>query len=172
MRPTDEPPGSSSGNSEHGVGGAGAGDPRIDSTERAVAAVVAVAERYGRQVDVEHSIGADQSGRRLAAGAFTVTDPDGSLPHEAFIELPGRPEVQVQVFSEGDATVTVDEVEFSGVPRAQLPAFLDSVYGGRAWVRARTFTQTLIIPLPGDVTYKELLLGPWSLTPWLRSVTR
>lgn len=169
MRPANTPPGASSGD-----GGNEAGDHRIISTESAVDAVLAVAERYGRRATVEHSIGTDQSGRRLASGAFAVTDPDGSLPHEAFIEIDGRPTVQIHAFSEGDAHLTVDTVEFTGVPRTHLPAFLDAVYGGRAWVRARLLPPSLalIVPLPGDITYKELILGPWNLTPWLNSIIR
>ncbi|MEU3958523.1 hypothetical protein AB0F42_01545 [Streptomyces buecherae] len=174
MRPTNVPPGSPGGNGGREAGAYGPGGRRIDSTESAVAAVLAVAERYGRQASVEHSIGADQSGRRLAAGAFSVADPDGSLPHEAFIEIPGRPTVQIHTFSEGDANITLDTVEFTGVPREQAPAFLDAVFGGRAWIRTRLFpaSQVLIVPLPGDVTYKEPVLGTGNLTPWLNSIIR
>ncbi|MBB5934192.1 hypothetical protein [Streptomyces zagrosensis] len=178
MGPRDSARDASTGDGEgdgHGGGGGDeGGDHRVTSTESAVAVVRATAERHGRRIVVEHSIGADQSGRRSSAGAFTVADPDGSLPHEAFIEIDGSPAVEIQTFSEGDANITVDGVEFVGVPRERLPAFLDAVYGGSAWVRARTFppSQTLIVPLPGDVTYKELIFGMWSLTPWLNRITR
>ncbi|MFT2015447.1 hypothetical protein ACMA1D_06290 [Streptomyces sp. 796.1] len=169
MRPTNVPPGTGSGGD-----GSGAGDRRINSTESAVAAVTEMADSHGREATVEHSIGADQSGRRLASGAFTVVDPDGSLPHEAYIEIAGRPTVCIEIFSEGDASITVDTVEFIGVPREQLPAFLDAVYGGRAWVRGRRFPPTLhlIVPIPGDITYKEPILGPWNMTPWLNGLIR
>ncbi|MEU1349547.1 hypothetical protein [Streptomyces sp. NPDC005795] len=141
--------------------------PHLPSTEAAVAAVREVASTYNLEVTVTDDIGADQTSRRTSAGAFTVLDTDGSLPHEAFIELGGAPAVTVQVFSEDDVKVTVDGVEFEDVPRDSVPAFLRSVYGGTAFVKGKLFPpgQWLVVPLPGDETYKELvprmMLSPW-----------
>ncbi|MGP3980682.1 hypothetical protein [Streptomyces sp. KR80] len=142
--------------------------PHLPSTEAAVLAVRDVARTHGLEVRVTHDIGADQSGRRTAAGAFVVVDADGSLPHEALIELGGSPSVEVELYSEGDAKITVDAVEFHDVPRDSVPAFLQSVYGGLAYVKGRLFPPGcwLVVPLPGDETYKELVLQA-TLTPWL-----
>ncbi|MFG2223245.1 hypothetical protein [Streptomyces sp. NPDC048644] len=144
------------------------GHPQLPTTESAVLAIREIADAYRLEMKVTDDIGADQTSRRTAAGAFTVLDPDGSLPHEAYVELGGSPAVSVQLFPEDDAKITVDEVEFPDVPRASVPAFLRSVYGGTAWVKARFFPpgQWLIVPLPGDETYKELILRG-ALTPWL-----
>ncbi|OKJ70318.1 hypothetical protein [Streptomyces sp. CB02460] len=139
----------------------------LPTTEAAVTAVREVAEAYNLEVTVTDDIGADQTSRREAAGAFAVVDADGSLPHEAFIELGGVPAVTVQVFPEDDARITVDGVVFEDVPRDSVPAFLRSVYGGMAYVKGRFFPpgQWLVVPLPGDETYKELvpraMLSPW-----------
>ncbi|GGQ07550.1 hypothetical protein GCM10010215_36080 [Streptomyces virginiae] len=48
---------------------------------------------------VTDDIGADQTSRRSSAPLFTVTDADGSLPHEAFVELGGSPAISVRLFS-------------------------------------------------------------------------
>ncbi|MFC8536851.1 hypothetical protein ACFUJY_23430 [Streptomyces sp. NPDC057249] len=141
--------------------------PRLPTTEAAVTAVREVAQAYDLEVTVTDDIGADRTSRREAAGAFAVTDADGSLPHEAFVELGGAPAVTVQVFPEDDARITVDGVVFEDVPRDSVPAFLRSVYSGTAYVKGRLFPpgQWLVVPLPGDETYKELvphaLLSPW-----------
>ncbi|MGQ4488908.1 hypothetical protein ACN6LM_006495 [Streptomyces sp. SAS_281] len=141
--------------------------PRLPSTEATVTAVREVAQAYDLEVTVTDDIGADRTSRRESAGAFTVADADGSLPHEAFVELGGVPAVTVQVFPEDDARITVDGVVFEDVPRDSVPAFLRSVYGGMAYVKGRLFPpgQWLVVPLPGDETYKELvpraLLSPW-----------
>lgn len=141
--------------------------PRLPTTEAAVTAVREVAQAYALEVTVTDDIGADQTSRRDSAGAFAVADPDGSLPHEAFVELGGVPAVTVQVFPEDDARITVDGVVFDDVPRDSVPAFLRSVYGGMAYVKGRFFPpgQWLVVPLPGDETYKELvpraMLSPW-----------
>ncbi|MYU47580.1 hypothetical protein GTV15_04630, partial [Streptomyces sp. SID7803] len=132
-------------------------------------AVRAVARAYDLEVTVTDDIGADRNSRRESAGAFVVTDADGSLPHEAFVELRGVPAVTVQVFPEDDARITVDGVVFDDVPRDSVPAFLRSVYGGMAYVKGRFFPpggKWLVVPLPGgDETYKELvpraMLSPW-----------
>ncbi|MCX4448801.1 hypothetical protein [Streptomyces sp. NBC_01789] len=141
--------------------------PHLPTTEAAVTAVREVAQAYDLEATVADDIGADRTSRRESAGAFAVTDADGSLPHEAFIELGGAPAVTVQLFPEDDARITVDGVVFDDVPRDSVPAFLRSVYGGMAYVKGRFFPpgQWLVVPLPGDETYKELvpraLLSPW-----------
>lgn len=68
----------------------------------------------------------------------------------------------------------VDGVEFHDVPRDSVPAFLRSVYGGLASVKGKFFPPGywLIVPLPGDETYKELVLRGASLTPWLSGKVR
>lgn len=143
------------------------GHPHLPTTEAAVTAIREVARAYNLEMTVTDDIGADQTSRRASAGAFAVLDTDGSLPHEAFVELGGAPAVAVQVFPEDDARITVDGVHFDDVPRDSVPVFLRSVYGGLAYVKARRFPpgQWLVVPLPGDDTYKELvpraLLSPW-----------
>ncbi|MGZ9935669.1 hypothetical protein ACXNSR_37985 [Streptomyces sp. NC-S4] len=147
--------------------------PSLPSTESAVVAIRAVAAEYGLAVSVTDDIGADQTSRRTSAALFTVLDPDGSLPHEAFVELGGSPAVSVRIFPEDDATITVDGVVFEDVPRDSVPAFLRSVYGGLAFVKGRFFPPGywLSVPLPGDETYREMVAGP-SLTPWLSGRVR
>ncbi|MEV6026622.1 hypothetical protein [Streptomyces sp. NPDC052036] len=142
--------------------------PHLASTEAAVMAIREIAQQYDLEMTVTDDIGADQTSRRTSAGAFAVLDPDGSLPHEAFVELGGSPAVTVQVFPEDDARITVDGVSFEDVPRDSVPAFLRSVYGGLAYAKGRFFPpgQWLIVPLPGDETYKELIWRT-ALTPWL-----
>ncbi|WNE94206.1 hypothetical protein PS467_02150 [Streptomyces luomodiensis] len=142
--------------------------PRLPSTEAAVTAIREIAREYHRELTVTDDIGADQTSRRTSAGAFTVLDPDGSLPHEAFIELGGAPAVTVRIFPEDDARITVDGVDFEDVPRDRVPAFLRSVYGGLAFVKGRLFPpgQWLIVPVPGDETYRELI-PRHTLSAWL-----
>ncbi|MFJ6718788.1 hypothetical protein [Streptomyces sp. NPDC091259] len=147
--------------------------PPLPSTESAVTAVREIADAYGLTMTVVHDIGADQTSRRSSAALFKATDPDGSLPHEAFIDLPGRPTVSVRLYPDDDALITVDGVEFHDVPRDQVPAFLRSVYGGSAHVKARVFPPgyRLSVPLPGDETYRERVPA-LTLTPWLSSILR
>ncbi|MGW6855692.1 hypothetical protein [Streptomyces xanthophaeus] len=142
--------------------------PHLPTTEAAVRAIRAIADDHGLALTVTDDIGADQTSRRTSAGLFTTLDPDGSLPHEAFVELSGVPAVSVRIFPEDDAKITVDHVEFHDVPRDAVPAFLRSVYGGLAYTKGRFFPpgQWLIVPLPGDETYKELITN-LNLTPWL-----
>ncbi|ROQ68538.1 hypothetical protein EDD93_3007 [Streptomyces sp. 840.1] len=149
------------------------GHPHLPTTEAAVAAVREVARAYNLEVEVTDDIGADQTSRRSSAGAFAVVDADGALPHEAFVELGGTPAVTVQVFPEDDAKITVDGVEFNDVPRDSVPAFLRSVYGGTAHVKGKRFPpgRWLVVPLPGDETYKELIARTM-LSPWLVRSTR
>jgi len=145
----------------------------LPTTEAAVAAIREIAREHGREMTVTDDIGADQTSRRTSAGAFAVLDPDGSLPHEAFVELSGSPAVTVRVFPEDDAKITIDEVEFQDIPRNSVPAFLSSVYGGLAYVKGKSFPpgEWLVVPLPGDETYKELILRN-TLSPWLARSTR
>ncbi|MGI5135010.1 MULTISPECIES: hypothetical protein [unclassified Streptomyces] len=147
--------------------------PHLASTEAAVMAIREIAREYNLAITVTDDIGADQTSRRTSAGVFTVLDPDGSLPHEAFVELGGSPAMTVRIFPEGDAKITVDGVDFEDVPRDSVPAFLRSVHGGLAYVKGRLFPpgSWLIVPLLGDETYKELILRS-TLSPWLaRSVS-
>ncbi|MFE0464741.1 hypothetical protein ACFW1A_36355 [Kitasatospora sp. NPDC058965] len=136
----------------------------LPTTEAAVAAVTALARRHGRALAVEHDIGAD----RTFAGAVGAVD--AALPHEALLELAGRPAVRVRLFTHDEALVTVEGVDVD-VPRDRLPAFLDAVYGGLAHVKVRAFppARTLKIAVPGEPTYREHVD---LMTPWLWSVAR
>ncbi|MEU8520417.1 hypothetical protein [Streptomyces sp. NPDC048577] len=147
--------------------------PHLPTTESAVTAIREVAREFDLEMSVTDDIGADRTSRRTSSGAFAVLDPDGSLPHEAFIELGGRPAVTVQVFPEDDAKITVDGLEFADVPRDSVPAFLRSVHGGLAHVKGRFFPPGwwLVVPLPGDETYKELVLRG-TLSPWMSGQVR
>ncbi|MCX5078356.1 hypothetical protein ACFWHQ_38590 [Streptomyces sp. NPDC060334] len=147
--------------------------PHLPTTEATVTAIRKIAADHGLEMTVTDDIGADQTSRRASAGVFTIVDPDGSLPHEAFVELSGVPTVSVRVFPEDDAKITVDNVEFHDVPRDSVPAFLRSVYSGLAHTKGRLFPpgQWLIVPLPGDETYKELVAIA-ALTPWLSRSAR
>ncbi|MET9433577.1 hypothetical protein [Streptomyces sp. NPDC006551] len=149
------------------------GHAHLPTTESAVAAIREIAREYGLDMSVTDDIGADQTSRRTSSGAFTVLDPDGSLPHEAFVELGGSPAVSVRLFPEDDAKITVDGVEFDDVPRDSVPAFLRSVHGGLAHVKGRFFPPGwwLVVPLPGDETYKELI-EHGTLSPWLSGRVR
>ncbi|MET9604820.1 hypothetical protein ABZZ17_07095 [Streptomyces sp. NPDC006512] len=146
--------------------------PSLPTTEAAVTAVREIAAEYGLAMTVTEDIGADLTSRRSSAGLFTVADPDGSLPHEAYVELAGVPSVSIRFFPEDDAHITVDGIEFLDVPRDSVPAFLRSVYGGLAWVKGRFFPpgQWLVVPLPGDETYREP--AGIGLTPWLARIVR
>lgn len=88
----------------------------LPSTEAAVTALRALAAEYAHEIEV------GQTSRRTAAGIGVTTDPDGSLPHEAFAELGEVPRVTVRLF-----------------PHDDVPAFLRSVYDGLAFVTARRF---------------------------------
>lgn len=145
----------------------------LPTTEAAVGALHAIAAEHGRRIEVTHDIGADRTSRRGAAGFGVTTDPDGSLPHEAYAEFGGVPRVSVRLHPDDDALITVEGVEFHDVPRDDVPAFLHSVLGGLAHVRARRFppSASLVVPLPGDRTYREQLAA-YLLTPWLSSRMR
>ncbi|GGW65614.1 hypothetical protein GCM10010340_49970 [Streptomyces griseoloalbus] len=83
-------------------------------------------------MSVTDGIGADQTSRRTSAELFTVFDPGGSLPHEAFGEPAGSPAVSVRLFPEDGARITVEGMEFHDVPRDPVPGFLRSVHDGLA----------------------------------------
>ncbi len=149
------------------------GMDQFPTTESAVTALRTLAAEYGREIEVSHDIGADQTSRRSAAGVGITMDPDGSLPHEACVDLGGSPQVSVRLFPEDDALLTVEGVECPDVPRDDVPAFLRSLYDGLAHVKARRFPPGyfLIVPLPGDRTHREFM-PMITLTPWLSSRVR
>lgn len=149
------------------------GMDQFPTTESAVTALRTLAAEYGREIEVSHDIGADQTSRRSAAGVGITMDPDGSLPHEAYVALGGSPQVSVRLFPEDDALISVEGVECPDVPRDDVPAFLRSLYDGLAHVKARRFPPGyfLIVPLPGDRTHREFM-PMITLTPWLSSRVR
>ncbi|MEV6181328.1 hypothetical protein [Streptomyces sp. NPDC052015] len=144
----------------------------LPTTEAAVIALRAIAAEYGLAIEVTHDIGADQTSRRTTAGVGVTTDPDGSLPHEAYVELGGRPHVSVRLYPDDDALITVDGVECPDVARDDVPAFLRSLYDGHAWIKSRRFppSECLMVPLPGDRVHKEFILV--GLSPWLAGRAR
>ncbi|WP_309030533.1 hypothetical protein [Streptomyces alfalfae] len=150
---------------------------RLHSNEAAIEALREVAREYNREIEVSHDIGADQTSRRSAAGVGVTTDPDGSLPHEALVEFGGSPRLMVRLFPEddgdADALITVEDVECHDIQRDQVPAFVRSVFGGLAHVKAKRFPPgyRLVVPLPGDKTFKEYI-PMVLLTPWLSSQVR
>ncbi|ANP56142.1 hypothetical protein [Streptomyces griseochromogenes] len=146
---------------------------RLPTTEAAVTALRALAAEYAREIEVTHDIGADRTTRRSAAGIGVTTDPDGSLPHEAYIEFGGLPRVSVRLYPEDDALITVEDIECPDIPRDDVPAFLRSVFAGLAHVRARRFPPgyRLVVPLPGDRAHVEYIPGVL-LTPWLSGHVR
>ncbi|MEV8524539.1 hypothetical protein AB0451_10400 [Streptomyces sp. NPDC052000] len=58
------------------------------------------------------------------------------------------------------------------VPRDLAPASPRSLYGGPAHLQGRFFAPGwwLVVPVPGDGAYKELVLG--ALTPWMSAHVR
>ncbi len=149
------------------------GMDHFPTTETAVTALRALATEYGREIEVTHDIGADQTSRRSAAGVGVTTDPDGSLPHEAYAEFGGLPRVSVRLYPDDDALITVEGVECPDVARDDVPAFLRSLFDGRAFVKARRFPPGyfLVVPLPRDRTHREYL-PMLTLTPWLSGRVR
>lgn len=145
----------------------------LPTTEAAVTALRAIAAEYAREIEVTHDIGADQTSRRSSAGVGVTTDPDGSLPHEAFAEFGGLPRVTVRLYPEDDALITVEGIDCPDIARGDVPAFLRSVFGDLAHVKARRFPPgyRLVVPLPGDRTHKEWV-SMLTLTPWLSSRVR
>ncbi|MEU3253005.1 hypothetical protein [Streptomyces sp. NPDC006997] len=148
-------------------------DQHLPTTEAAVTVLRALAAEYGLEIEVSHDIGADQTSRRSAAGIGVIADPDGSLPHEAFVEFGGLPRLSVRLYPEDDALITVEGVECPDIPRDEVPAFLRSVLDGLAFVKGRRFPPGyfLVVPLPGDRTHKEYM-PMISLSPWLSSRVR
>ncbi|WP_329337181.1 hypothetical protein OG866_22230 [Streptomyces sp. NBC_00663] len=144
----------------------------LPTTEAAVTALRALAAEYALAIKVTHDIGADQTSRRTAAGVGVTADPDGSLPHEAYVELGGRPQVDVRLYADDDALITVDGVECPDIARDDVPAFLRALYEGHAWVKTRRFPpgNFLMVPLPGDRVHKEFILV--GLSPWLSGRAR
>ncbi|MFE0175101.1 hypothetical protein ACFWZ2_22535 [Streptomyces sp. NPDC059002] len=152
----------------------------LHSTEAALTALRGLAREYDRQIEVTHDIGADQTSRRGTAGVGVTTDPDGSLPHEAYVEFGGSPRISVRLYpddgsaeSGADALITVENVACHDIPRDSVPAFVRSVLSGLAHVKGRRFPPgyRLVVPLPGDETYKEFIPMA-SLTPWLSARVR
>ncbi|ANS66433.1 hypothetical protein SLINC_4209 [Streptomyces lincolnensis] len=143
------------------------------STESAVTALRLLAAEYGREIEVTHDIGADRTSRRTSAGVGVTTDPDGSLPHEAFVEFGGAPRVSVRLYPDDDALIEVEGVECPDVARDDVPAFLRSVFDDLAYVKGRRFPPGyfLIVPLPGDRTHKEWM-PVINLSPWLSGRAR
>ncbi|MEU7422126.1 hypothetical protein [Streptomyces sp. NPDC040750] len=149
------------------IGGMDRSPGHMPTTEAAVTVLRSLAAHYAREIEVSHDIGADRTSRRAAAGTGVTTDPDGSLPHEAYVEFGGVPRVSVRLYPEDDALITVENVECPDIPRDDVPAFLRSVFEGLAHVTTRRFPPgyRLVVPLPGDRAHKEhvpgFLLGPW-----------
>ncbi|MEE1929966.1 hypothetical protein V1J52_17545 [Streptomyces sp. TRM 70351] len=145
----------------------------MTSTEAVVDAVCATVRHFGRTADVTHDIGADRVSRRTDAPFTAVTDPDGSLPHEAYVEVAGSPELEITVYPDGDAAITVDGVEFRDVPAEQAPAFVRALHDGSARLRGRRFPpgEWLVVPLPDGTVHRELVLL-LSLTPYLAGLAR
>ncbi|MET9910473.1 hypothetical protein ABZZ74_27365 [Streptomyces sp. NPDC006476] len=146
---------------------------RLPTTQAAVNALRAIAAEYGREIEVSHDIGADQTSRRTAAGIGVTTDPDGSLPHEAYAEFGGLPRVSVRLYPDDDALIEVEGVQCPDVARDDVPAFLRSLFDDRAHVKSRRFLpgHFLIVPLPGDRTHREYV-PMLTLTPWLSGRVR
>lgn len=155
--------------------------PQIHSTESTVSVLSALAERRGLPVSVEHAIGADESSRRTAAGAFAVTDEDGSLPHEALLEIPATesadgaprtPKIVVQLFEEGDAHITIDGVTFHDLPREATPGFLEAVFDRRAHLKRTWYPPfcRLVVTLDDELSYKEVVPLAYGLPRWLNSL--
>lgn len=149
------------------------GMDHLPTTEAAVTSLRAIAAEYAREIEVTHDIGADRTSRRSAAGVGVTADPDGSLPHEAYVEFGGLPRVSVRLYPDDDALITVEGVECPDVARDDVPAFVRSVFDDRAFVKVRRFPpgRFLIVPLPEDRTHREYM-PMLSLTPWLNGRVR
>ncbi|MFJ9949692.1 hypothetical protein [Kitasatospora sp. NPDC091207] len=145
--------------------------PPLPSTQSAVFAVEAMAARHGREVRAGHDIGRDRTFAGLVAG-HTPGDGLDAIPHEAFLEIGGRPEVTVRLFVHDEAVVAVDGIAFD-VARDSVPAFLDAVWSGDVHVRQRTFPPscTLIVTVPGEPGYRETVTH-LQLSPWLAGLIR
>ncbi|MFD0276484.1 hypothetical protein ACFVHB_21620 [Kitasatospora sp. NPDC127111] len=149
--------------------------PPLPSTQSAVFAVEAMAARHGREVRAGHDIGRDQTFAGLVGADGGGGGGGGefdAVPHEALLEIGGRPETTVRLFVHDGAVVTVDGIAFD-VPRDSVPAFLDSVWSGLVHVKQRTFPPacTLIVTVPGEPGYREAVTR-LHLTPWLAGLMR
>lgn len=123
-----------------------------------------MAARHGREVRAAHDIGRDRTFAGLVGADGDELD---AIPHEALLEIGGRPEIGVRLFVHDEALVTVDGIDFD-VPRDSVPAFLDALWSGRVHVRQRAFPPscTLIVTVPGEAAYREAVTM-LHLTPWL-----
>ncbi len=116
--------------------------------------------------------------------AFAVTDEDGSLPHEALLEIPATgstpdgggaltPKISVQLFEEGDAHITVDGVTFHDLPREATPAFLEALFDRRAHLKRTWYPPfcRLVVSLDDELSYKEVVpMAYGGLSRWLNSL--
>ena len=118
------------------------GMDHFPTTESAVTALRALASEYGRAIEVTHDIGADQTSRRSAVGVGVTTDPDGSLPHEAYVELGGSPRVSVRLYPDDDALITVASIARTSTattcPPSSAPSTTASPMSGSAASRPAT----------------------------------
>ncbi|MER7752584.1 hypothetical protein [Kitasatospora sp. NPDC097643] len=147
--------------------------PPLPTTQSAVHAIEAMAARHGREVRAQHDIGRDRTFAGLV-GADGTGSSGGSgsseldaIPHEALLEIAGRPAVTVRLFVHDEAVVSLDGIAFD-VPRDSVPAFLNSVWTGLVHVKARTFppSTTMVVTVPGEDGYRESV-GVHDLTPWI-----
>ncbi|MER6398634.1 hypothetical protein ACIF6L_20735 [Kitasatospora sp. NPDC086009] len=145
--------------------------PPLPSTQSAVFAVEAMAARHGREVRASHDIGRDQTFAGLVGGHDRAEGLD-AIPHEALLEITGRPGLTVRLFVHDEAVVTVEDIAFD-VPRDSVPAFLDAVWSGLVHVKQRTFPPscTLIVTVPGEPSYRESVTHQY-LSPWLAGLIR
>ncbi|MEE1826212.1 hypothetical protein PUR61_29090 [Streptomyces sp. BE20] len=145
--------------------------PPLPSTQSAVFAIEATAARHGRAVSTDHDIGHDRTFAGLV-GTGGGGDELAAIPHEALVEIPGRPGITVRLFVHDEAVVTVDQIAFD-VPRDSVPAFLNSVWSGLVHLKRRAFPPacTMIVTVPGEPAYREAVTLP-VLTPWLAGKIR
>ncbi|MFF1907569.1 hypothetical protein [Kitasatospora sp. NPDC058218] len=145
--------------------------PPLPSTQSAVLAIEAMAARHGREVRAAHDIGRDQTFAGMVGGHATGDGLD-AIPHEALLEIGGRPGITVRLFVHDEVVVAVDNIAFD-VPRDSVPAFLDAVWSGLVHVRQRTFPPscTLIVTVPGEPDYREAV-AYYQLSPWLAGLIR
>ncbi|MFF2544780.1 hypothetical protein ACFVUY_19685 [Kitasatospora sp. NPDC058063] len=146
--------------------------PHLPTTQSAVLAIGAVADRHGRTVRAQHDIGRDRTFAGLVGpgGPGGPGGPDAELdavPHEALLEFDGRPAVTVRLFTHDEVTVTVEGIAFD-VDRDRVPGVLNALWSDLVHVKARTFppSTTLIVTVPGEPSHREAI-GVHDLTPWL-----
>lgn len=65
------------------------GMEHLPTTEAAVTALRALADRYGREIEVTHDIGADQTSRRTTAGVGVTTEVHPDDRAHSLAERPG-----------------------------------------------------------------------------------